>query len=101
MKLLSPSQVNNIITNINKVMISGNINLLSKQSYNYLYLCSGFIAHYNYHGFIAHYYNVNELILDIKNNKQYNQWLNFRKNDENYAYYMQKRDIYNRLCVPF
>jgi len=82
-------------------MTSGNINLLSKQSYNYLYLCSGFIAHYNYHGFIAHYNNLNELILDIKNNKQYNQWRNFTPNDKDYAYYMQKRDIYNRLCVPF
>jgi hypothetical protein len=41
-----------IINNVAKVIKTGNIELLSKQAYNYLYLCQGFIAHYNWAGFM-------------------------------------------------
>ena len=73
------------------------IERLNKASYNYLYLCSGFIAHYNHCGFIAHYGDGDTLMEDILDNKRYNQWSNFGPNDRDYEYYMSKRDVYNKI----
>lgn len=72
------------------------INKLSKQAYNYLNLCSGFIAHYNHAGFIDHYTHYS-LQKDIEANARMNQWHNFTPQDRDYAYYMSKRDIYNMI----
>lgn len=81
---------NNIIKSCN------DITKLSKQAYNYLNLCSGFIAHYNHNGFI-YYYKNHSLQKDIEENARMNQWHNFTPQDRDYAYYMSKRDIYNMI----
>ena len=69
---------------------------LSKQGYKYLYLCSGFIAHYNHAGFIGHY-RWNSLRGDILHFADWNEWRNFKPGDQNYEYYKSKADIYNRI----
>lgn len=69
---------------------------LSKQAYKYLYLCSGFIAHYNHAGFIGHY-RWNSLRGDILHFADWNEWRNFKPGDQNYEYYKSKADIYNRI----
>lgn len=69
---------------------------LSKQAYKYLYLCSGFIAHYDHQGFIS-YYQRNNLKTDIIRFRILNQWGNFTPNDRDYQYYKSKADIYNRI----
>ena len=73
------------------------VDSLSKTAYNYLYLCSGFIAHYDYWGFVHHYKYAADLREDILANKNQNQWRNFRPGDNDYEYYKSKADLYNRI----
>jgi hypothetical protein len=73
------------------------INKLNKRGYNFLYLANGFIAHYNLHGFKSYYID-NDLKSDILFNKSNNQWNNFSPSDENYDYYMGKKQVYNAIC---
>lgn len=83
-----------IVSNVAKAV--EDIEKLSSTGYKYLYLCSGFIAHYDRYGFIAHYsdYSLRD---DILNNEQYNRWLNFRPGDNDYDYYKSKADVYQRI----
>ena len=92
--LKTERQVTLIVNNV--VIACKNINKLNKTGYNYLYLCSGFIAHYNLGGFID-YYTRNNLIDDILDNIDMNQWTNFHQGERDYEYMMQKRDIYNKI----
>ena len=69
---------------------------LSKQAYRYLYLCCGFIAHYDHGGFIS-YYQRHSLKADILRFRDSNQWKNFTPHDRDYQYYKSKADIYNRI----
>lgn len=80
----------------NVVKACSDITKLNKQAYNYLYLCSGFIAHYDLNGF-KEYYSDNSLMQDLANNARMNQWRNFSPSDQDYLYYMSKRDIYNMI----
>ena len=80
----------------NVVRATRDITKLNRTGYNYLYLCSGFIAHYNVHGF-KDYYTLNSLAADILRNVEMNQWRNFRPGDKDYEYYMAKADIYRRI----
>ena len=83
-----------IVSNVLKAV--DNPDKLSKQAYKYLYLCSGFIAHYDHGGFIS-YYRRNSLKADILRFKDWNQWKNFTPSDRDYQYYKSKADIYNRI----
>lgn len=74
------------------------IEKLSKAGYNFLYLASGFIAHYNQGGFIAHYGTAHNLADEILAYQDNNQWSNFHPNEKDYDYMMQKKDIYNKVC---
>jgi len=72
------------------------INKLNKTGYNFLYLASGFIAHYNLEGFKA-YYSEHSLKQDIERNAKANQWTNFRNGERDADYYHAKRDAYNMI----
>lgn len=72
---------------------------LNKTGYDFIYQCSGFIAHYNLHGFIDYYREPGSLRRDILNYSAQNQWDNFRPGEKNYEYYMQKKRIYNLICA--
>jgi hypothetical protein len=96
--LLTLRQADLIVSNVAKVVSTGNSEHLSNSAYRFLYLSSGFIAHFNLHGFRAEYSNVADLKNDILRNQRNNQWNNFRPGEANYQYYMQKKDIYNRIC---
>lgn len=87
-----------IVNNVRKVIKEKNIELLSKQAHNYLYLCSGFIAHYNYHGFKDYYQNVDDLKTDLLVNYNANMWNNFHPTDRDYEYMMAKKAVYQNIC---
>lgn len=97
--LRTQRQADLIVSNVRKVFETGEINHLSKSAYKFLYLCSGFIAHYNLYGFRDHYQDVASLKRAIAFNYGANQWNNFHPGDSNYDYYMEKRNIYNRLAA--
>ena len=91
---LTDRQKSLIVNNV--VKACQDIRKLNKTGYNFLYLASGFIAHYNLHGFIDHY-SYRDLTTDILKNASQNQWNNFREGDQNYSYYKSKQEIYNRI----
>lgn len=93
MKLLTKRQETMIINNI--VEACKDITKLKKYAYNYLYLCSGFIAHYDLYGFID-FYKENSLLKDLIQNNNANLWENFTVKDKDFAYYNQKRQIYSK-----
>jgi len=91
---LTERQKSLIVNNV--VKACDNINALNKTGYKFLYLASGFIAHYNLGGFRDHY-NYHDLKSDILVNAKQNQWMNFSPSDQNYQYYKSKQDVYNRI----
>jgi hypothetical protein len=91
---LTEKQKQLIVNNVVKACTD--IEKLNGTGYNFLYLASGFIAHYNIHGFKA-YYSGRSLERDIFDNLKQNQWHNFREGEANYDYYMSKKDVYNRI----
>jgi hypothetical protein len=94
LEALTERQKTLIITNV--VKACKNIDNLNKTGYNFVYQCSGFIAHYDLYGFIANY-KEDSLKADILRNTRANEWRNFHPKDENYEYYMSKADVYTRI----
>lgn len=80
----------------NVIAACGDIEKLNKRGYEFLYLCSGFIAHYDIEGF-KDYYRDHSLVADIESNYQQNQFRNFRTGEAHADYYHSKRDIYNAI----
>ena len=91
----SEKQKTLIVNNI--VKACDDIEKLNGTGYKYIYLASGFIAHYNLNGFKSHY-SGSSLSRDILANESSNKWLNFREGDRDYLYYKSKADIYSRIC---
>ena len=88
-----------IVNNVLKAC--SDINKLNSRGYKYLYLCSGFIAHYNLQGFKSNYDIVDcgySLADDILAHENSNKWLNFREGDNDYLYYKSKAQVYQRIC---
>ena len=86
----------------NVIKACDDIHKLNGTGYKYLYLCSGFIAHYDINGFKANYDIVDigySLADDILSNASANKWLNFREGDRDYLYYKSKADIYSRIVA--
>ena len=98
LKPITEGEKNRILRNIGLMFKAKNIELLDKYGYNFLYLASGFIAHYDRGGFIHAYGSTQALAQDILSNQSNNQWGNFHKGENCYEYYMQKKEIYNRIC---
>jgi len=97
LELKSEKEAELIINSVVKACTT-DINALTKSAYDFIMLASGFIAHYNREGFIQHYETPEELKHAILNFRMWNQWDNFRKGETDYEYYMQKKDIYNKIC---
>lgn len=93
---LTERQQSLIVANV--VKACKDITKLNKTGYKFLYLASGFIAHYNLHGFICHYGD-GSLANAIIRNGRYNQWLNFRLGDQDYDYYKSKAETYNKILA--
>jgi len=91
---LTERQKSLIVSNVLKAV--KNIDNLNKTGYNFIYQCSGFIAHYDLYGFIASYTG-ETLKQDILSYAGQNQWRNFRPGERDYDYYMAKADVYNRI----
>lgn len=93
---LTPRQQALIVSNVVKAV--KNIDNLNKTGYNFVYQCSGFIAHYDLYGFIASYTG-ESLKRDLLSYAGQNQWNNFRPGESNYEYYMSKRAVYNQILA--
>ena len=91
---LTERQKTLIVSNVVKSV--KNIDNLNKTGYNFVYQCSGFIAHYDMYGFIASYTG-ESLKQDLVSYAGQNQWKNFRPGERDYDYYMAKADVYNRI----
>lgn len=98
MKPITPRQKSMIVSSFKKVFATGDIENLTNNAYKYIYLASGFIAHYNLYGFREAYRDVSLLKKDILLNVRANQWDNFTSTDKNYDYYMSKADVYRSLA---
>ena len=85
-----------IVANVVKAV--KNIDNLNKTGYNFVYQCSGFIAHYDLYGFIASYTG-ESLKRDLLSYAGQNQWGNFRPGESNYEYYMSKKAVYNQILA--
>ena len=96
---MSETKKNAIVKSIVNTIVKGNIELLTKQAYDFINLASGFIAHYNHSGFKYHYEDTEKFKADILAFKNQNQWANFSAGEQNYEYYMQKKEIYNMICA--
>jgi hypothetical protein len=83
----------------NVVAACRDISKLNKRGYGFLYLASGFIAHFNLDGFKDAFGNGDALRRAILANQNNNQWGNFRIGERNAEYYFSKRDTYNRICA--
>jgi len=93
---LTERQKTLIVSNVVKAV--KNIDNLNKTGYNFVYQCSGFIAHYDMYGFIASYTG-ESLKEDLISYAGQNQWKNFRPGERDYDYYMAKADVYNRILA--
>jgi hypothetical protein len=92
-------QVDLIVNNFRKVLTTGNIQFLSKQTYEFIMNSSGFIAHYDLFGFRAEYEHTPQLAREIMQNRNNNLYLNFRPGDNYYDYMTQKALIYAKLIA--
>jgi hypothetical protein len=97
MRLKTENQIIMIVNSVRLVVEKNSIDYLTKSAYEFLYLSSGFIAHYNLYGFMDHYRDVSDLVRDILNNEPMNRWENFRPGEKDYDYYHQKAEIYVRI----
>ena len=95
LEAITEKQKSLIVNNILKAC--DDIEKLNGTGYKYLYLASGFIAHYNLNGFKG-YYTGSSLSRDILVNEHSNKWNNFREGDKDYLYYKSKADVYSRIC---
>jgi hypothetical protein len=91
---LTQRQQDLIVSNV--VKACKNIDNLNKTGYKFVYLCSGFIAHYDLYGFIASYTG-ESLKRDLISYAGQNQWNNFRPGERDYEYMMAKKEVYNRI----
>jgi hypothetical protein len=97
MESISPRQKSLIVNSFKRVFSTGNIDHLTSSAYRYIYLASGFIAHYDLHGFRDAYRNVEDLKRNIKQNASNNMWGNFSPADRDYEYYQSKADVYRSI----
>ena len=93
---LTQRQQDLIVSNVLKAV--EDIEALNRTGYNFLYLCSGFIAHYSINGFKGHYtrYSLEKNLLA---NARSNMWSNFGPGDHDYEYYMTKKQVYQRIVA--
>lgn len=97
MKPLTPRQKTLIVNSFKTVFLTGDIEKLTPAAYKYIYQASGFIAHYNLHGFRDAYREVTLLKQDILRQAESNLWKNFSPQDKDYDYYMEKSAVYRSL----
>lgn len=72
------------------------ITKLSKKAYQFVSNASGFIAHYDHHGFIATYED-ESLEDDLIRNAHFNTRCNRSPSDVDYGYYKAKANVYQSV----
>jgi len=66
-----PINTRALLNNLNLVLKTGDINKLNKPTYTHISLMSGFIAHYDLHGFRGYYECTSDLIRDLANSADF------------------------------
>ncbi len=94
--------VDQVYNNIVNILETGDIKKMRKNTYNFLYLTSGFIAHYNQGGFMDYYQDVEQLrddllaSSDIKNPGYYLESF-FTDKPEQADYYKSNAELLKKL----
>ena len=82
--------VNNVVSACQDIM------LLNKTGYEFIHSCNGFLAHYNLTGFKMHYSRAH-LDMEILRYASDNKFIDVHPGDDNYNYFMSRRDIYIQI----
>ena len=91
-----------IIRSIERVLNTANINALTKDAYELVMNMSGFIAHYDYNGFMSYYSNIEDLRHDLEHSSDvtdYQRYVRdtyFSEGEQN-EYYAQESRIYKKI----
>ena len=64
--MLKPYNVKKILNNAEKIFKNNDIELLNEETYIFISLMTGFIAHYNLYGFQGHYSDLRDLLGNIE-----------------------------------
>ena len=91
----TPDKVARIINNV--LEACKDITHLSMESYRWLHLRAGFIAHFDLEGFIENYQTSLNLRENILANQIHNTCCNRSKKDKDYPYYMQQCEMYQQI----
>lgn len=94
---ISEKEVKNIIIGLTKAA-TRDIKCLTAAAYQFIHVASGFMAHYNILGFVDYYGTATNLGDYILQYRTMNQWENFYKDELDYEYMMQQKQIYNAVC---
>lgn len=97
MEPITAAEEKQIVNSIKRVFAKNDIEALTKKAYNFIYLASGFIAHYDIYGFRGVYANPKDLARELIQNKEINKWENFHPGERDYEYYMSKARVYKEL----
>jgi hypothetical protein len=92
---LDPEKVSRIVFNI--LAACRDIRCLTLESYRWLHLRAGFIAHYDLDGFIEEYQTCQNLRDNILANQIHNTSCNRSRNDRDYPYYLQQCEMYEQI----
>ncbi len=91
----TPDKVTRIINNI--LEACRDISCLSLESYRWLNMKAGFIAHFDLEGFIEEYQTCQNLRENILANQIHNTCCNRSRKDKEYAYYLQQCEMYQQI----
>jgi hypothetical protein len=102
-KKWKPINTTLVVNNIKNIIKTGDISKLKKSTYQFLYIMSGFIAHYDINGFKYHYENVSDLVKDLKDSRDikycdYYYEAFFQKDDYSRDYYTSKSKTLKSLA---
>ena len=96
--MLHPHTSEKVARIINNVLAAcKEITHLSMESYRWLHLKAGFVAHFDLEGFIEEYQTCQNLRDNILVNQIHNTSCNRSKKDSEYPYYLQQSEMYNQI----
>lgn len=99
---MKPLNSKAILKNLELVLKTNNIEKLNGPTYNFLYLMSGFIAHYNINGFKCEYRDLRKLVNDLDSSMDTRDWTRYVSDSyfstgENAPYYFSKASVLQEI----
>lgn len=87
--------MNALVQNI--IASCSNIEILTAESWKFLYLSQGFFPHYTHAGFILEYSERSDLKHDLFYYESRNQYVNLKRTDKDFNRDSKKKIIYNHI----